>query len=73
MARDLETAGFDPLPYYLTEKTVRYLLDEVWKDLEVSTRKWHTHFFSRYLRFFGNNVIVNMDIRWPQDMRPNVD
>jgi len=65
MARDLEAAGFDPLPYYVTEKAVRYLLDEVWKDLEVSTRKWHTHIFSRYLRFFGNNVIVNMDIRWP--------
>ena len=73
MARDLEAAGFDPLPYYVTEKAVRYLLDEVWKDLEVSTRKWHTHIFSRYLRFFGNNVVVNMDIRWPQDMRPNVD
>lgn len=73
MARDLEAAGFDPLPYYVTEKAVRYLLNEVWKDLEVSTRKWHTHIFSRYLRFFGNNVVVNMDIRWPQDMRPNVD
>ena len=63
MIRDLEAGGFDPLPYDITEKAVRYLLDEVWKEQEVSTRKWQTHILSRYLRYFKNFVMVEMIIR----------
>ncbi|MBR3409752.1 MAG: site-specific integrase [Candidatus Methanomethylophilaceae archaeon] len=73
ISRDLESNGFNPMPYDVSEKAVRFLLDEAWKDHEVSTRKWLTHILSRYLRHFGNTVVADMDIRWPQDMRPNVD
>ncbi len=73
ITKDLRDAGFDASPYRINEKAVRYLLDEVWKDAEVSTRKWLTHILSRYMRFFNNNTVVDMSIVWPQDMRPNAD
>lgn len=73
ITNDLENAGLESSPYNIGQKEVRFLLDVQWKDLEVSTRKWNTHILSRYLRFFDNNVVRDMDIRWPQDMRPNVD
>ena len=73
ITRDLESAGLETSPYYIGQREVRFLLDEQWKDMEVSTRKWNTHILSRYLRFFDNYVVRDMDLQWPQDMRPNVD
>jgi len=73
ICRDLEDAGFNPSPQKITKEAVLHLLEDTWKEQEVSTRKWNTHILSRYLRFYGNYVIRDMDLRWPQDMRPNVD
>lgn len=73
ISRDLENNGFDPSPYHVTLEAAQFLFYEHWKDLEVSTKKWMTHIFSRYLRHFKNTVFAEMNICWPQDMRPNVD
>ena len=73
MTNDLREAGYDPSPYKINEKSARYLIDEKWKDCEVSYKKWLTHILSRYLRFYNNNTVAEMDIRWPHDTRPNVD
>lgn len=73
ISSDLKENGFNPSPYYMKEEQIRFLLDVKWKHLETSTRKWNTHILSRYLRYFNNNVIRDMDVRWPQDMRPDVD
>lgn len=73
ITNDLENASLESSPYNIGQREIRFLLDVQWKDLEVSTRKWNTHILSRYLRFFGNNIIGDLDLRWPQDMRPNVD
>ncbi len=73
ITNDLKNAGFDPSPYKINEQAVRFLLEIQWKDGEVSTRKWNTHVLSRYIKHFNNFTIRDMDIRWPQDMRPNVD
>lgn len=73
ITKDLRDNGYNPSPYVINEKTIRFLLDVQWKDMEVSTRKWNTHILSRYLRFFDNYTLRDMDIRWPHDMRPTVD
>ena len=73
MTNDLRDAGFDASPYRISKKAVMYLMDTVWKDTEVSTKKWLTHILSKYMRFFNNNTITEMNLVWPQDMRPNAD
>lgn len=73
MTKEISEAGFDPSPYRISQDAVRYLLDELWKDNEVSYRKWRIHILSRYCIFFGNTAIRDMGLRWPKDDRPNAD
>jgi len=73
ITNDLRNNGFDPSPYHMDERIIQFLLDVIWKNKEVSTRRWNTYILSRYLKFYKNKTIEKMDLKWPQDMRPNVD
>ena len=70
--RILKERGHNPLPWTIDESVVEDLLNEVWKNRAVSTKKWYTHILNRYLEFYGNRVVDSLCIQWPQDTRPNV-
>lgn len=71
--RNLRAAGRDPLPYNITEDDARYLISEKWIKLTVKTRKGYWHSLRRYTEFFDNQTIKKIKVRFPHDMRPNVD
>jgi len=70
---DLEEAGLETHPSKIKKKEIDFLLDVAWADLEVSTREWYTKIFAMFLRHYENDVIDRMEVRFPQDMRVNVD
>ena len=70
--RILKERGHDPLPWRIDEPVVLDLLNEAWRDREVSTKKWYTHILDRYLQFYGNRVVEELHLQWPHDLRPNV-
>ena len=55
------------------EKEICYLLDVAWKDNAVSTREWYCKMLNMLLLRYGNTVIKDMELVWPQDERINVD
>jgi len=71
--RALDEAGLESNPARIGEREIRFLLDVTWRDLESSTRKWYANTFSMVLQRFGNNIIPEMKLRFPQDARTNVD
>jgi len=52
---------------------ILYIRDDLWYGQAVSTKKWKMHILDRFLRYYGNYVITNMNLPWGQDIRPNVD
>ena len=60
-------------PNEIDRDVVSYLFDVEWNKHTVSYRKWLTHILSRYLTFYKNETIKDMDIKFGQDVRPNVD
>ena len=70
--RIIKERGHNPLPWTINEAVVKDLLEVVWKDKAVATKKWYAHILNRYLKFYGNRAVENLDLQWPQDMRPNV-
>ncbi|MDO5853818.1 MAG: site-specific integrase [Thermoplasmata archaeon] len=71
--RALEAAGYDPSPRKMGVEEVSYLLNEVWKDYEVSYRKEEFSYLQRYLLFFNNDTTKRMKVVFPPDMRVNAD
>ncbi len=71
--RALEAAGFETHPRDITKDAIQYLMDEVWSKKAVSYMKSECSYLKRYLKYYGNNVIDEMKIVFPQDMRVNVD
>ena len=69
----LEKAGFDASPFKINTEAIEYLLNEAWKDHQVSYKKSELSHLNRYLLFFKNDVVKRMKIVFPQDMRVNAD
>ena len=68
----LRDNGLELNPRRIEEDGIRFLL-EYWGDEAISTRNWYLHILSRYLKFYGNNVVEGMEINLGYDDRPNVD
>jgi len=64
----------ESLPYKITEKDIRLLLDEM-EDMGLArnTQKGYIAALRRITEFYDNNAIKRMNLRWPADSRPNAD
>lgn len=69
----LRSDGRDPLPYRITKDDVIWLFGTKWKDHAVSTKIGYKTALTQYTKFFGNNVMDTVRLKFPHDMRPNVD
>ena len=53
---------------------MKWLLDDyIKRNLTVSTRRGYISALRTWTEYYGNDVVRRMKIRWPADMRPNVD
>lgn len=68
----LKENGQETNPRKIDENTINFLL-RFWDDLAISTKKWYLHIMNRYLSYYKNTVIEDMDIELGYDTRPNVD
>lgn len=68
----LRDNGLELNPRRIEEDDIRFLL-EYWGDKVISTRNWYLHILNRYLKFYGNNIVENMEINLGYNDRPNVD
>lgn len=72
--RTLERGGRHTFPWDITEEDVKWLLDDyIKRNLTVSTRRGYISALRTWTEYYGNDVVRRMKIRWPADMRPNVD
>ena len=72
--RTLEKGGRHTFPWEITEEDVKWLLDDyIRRDLTISTRRGYISALRTWTEYYGNDVVRRMKIRWPADMRPNVD
>lgn len=70
----LRAGGRHTLPWEINETDVRWLLDNyIERRLTVSTRKGYISALRTWTKWYDNSVVADMAIRWPADMRPNVD
>jgi len=71
--RLLEADGYNSYPTSWDEDTVNHVRD-LWEEtLEPGVMRRQFSILSSYLEFHGNNVIRQMDMEWPQDVRIHVD
>ncbi|MDR1955178.1 MAG: site-specific integrase [Candidatus Methanoplasma sp.] len=64
----------DILPHNVTIEDVNWLLLEMRdRGFAVSTQRGYVSALRQICTHYDNNTIVQKKIRWPQDMRPNVD
>ena len=68
----LRDNGLELNPRRIGEDDIRFLL-EYWGDRAISTRNWYLHILNRYLKFYDNTVVEDMEINLGYDDRPNVD
>ena len=68
----LRDNGLELNPRRIGEDDIRFLL-EYWGDKAISTRNWYLHILNRYLKFYDNTVVEDMEINLGYDDRPNVD
>lgn len=72
--RTLERGGRHTFPWDITEEDVKWLLDDyIKRNLTVSTRRGYISALRTWTEYYDNDVVRRMKIRWPADMRPNVD
>lgn len=71
--RALEAAGYDASPYKIDAEAISFLLNEAWKDYEVSYKKEEFSYLKRYLLFYKNDTPKRMKVVFPPDMRVNAD
>ena len=70
----LRRGGRHTMPQEIDVEDVRWLLDEyIRMRLTVATRRGYISALRTWTRWYGNDVVAGMEIRWPADMRPNVD
>ena len=73
MTRILREGGFDTSPFKIDEDAVTYIMDEYRARGKLdSYLKGEIAYLNRYLKFFRNTTIVDMNIEFAQDMRVNV-
>ncbi len=68
----LRDNGLELNPRKVDEDDIRFLLEH-WSNLAISTRNGYLHIFNRYLKFYDNKIIEEMEINLGYDDRPNVD
>ena len=68
----LRDNGLELNPRNIGEDDIRFLLEH-WEGKAISTRNWYLHILNRYLKYYGNTVIEDMEINLGYDDRPNVD
>jgi len=73
MFKALEDAGLESNPALIGDTEIRYLLDVTWAKHEASTRKWYASTLSMVLTRFGNEILKEMNLKFPQDCRTNVN
>ena len=70
--RILEAGGFDSSPYKITEAAVFYICDYYRSRGKLDTYlKQEIAYLDRYLRFYGNDIVKDIGLRFSQDMRVN--
>ena len=73
MTRILEAGGFDASPFKIDEDAVNYIMDEYRARGKLdSYLEGEIAYLNRYLKFFRNYTIVDMNPQFSQDMRVNV-
>ena len=70
----LKENGYDTNPRRYDEETIEFLVNH-WNSLglEVSTKNWYTHILNRYLTYFKNPIVKEMELDFGQDLRPKVN
>lgn len=68
----LKENGQETNPRKMNEETINFLL-RFWDNLAISTKKWYLHIMNRYLSYYKNTIIEDMQIELGYDTRPNVD
>ena len=73
VSRVLEEGGFDPSPYRVDEEGVNYVIEHYRRNGKLDTYiKGEIAYLDRYLRFYKNDVVKDMGVRFSTDMRVNV-
>lgn len=72
--RDLRTINRTALPWEITSRDIKALM-EFWKErnLTVSTRRGYVSVLRTWTKYWKNDAIDELEIRWPVDTRPTVD
>jgi len=72
---DLLTANNrNDMPWKIDASDIKFLLDKFTeKGFTVSTRRGYMAAIRKWTTHYGNNIVKDMKIRWPADMRPNAD
>lgn len=73
ITKSLIENGYDASPYRISEDTINFIKDVLWKDKQPSTLKGYYCYLNKYLLFHGNKSLKKMRIILPQDMRINAD
>jgi len=69
----LKEAGFHFTPKQIGEQEIDHLLNVTYKKARTKYKRWEISILNGFLEFYGNQVIDDMMIGWPQDARVNVD
>ena len=74
LTKRLQESGHHYWPWDIDEEDVRWLLQDFQeRGHAISTRRGYISAVRTYTKFYGNNAVRNMKIRWPHDDRPTVD
>lgn len=66
--------GRNVMPWQINKADVKFLLDFYQdKEYTIQTRIGYISALRKWTAHYGNNVVRDMKIRWPTDMRPNAD
>jgi len=68
----LRENGMETNPRRISEDDVRFVIEK-WSNLKIGTKDWYLEIFNRYLKYFKNDVIKEMNIFFGHDERPNAD
>lgn len=74
LVKILEENDRSNMPWLIDKADVKFLLDYFQeKGYTVQTRIGYMSSLRKWTSHYGNNVVKEMKIRWPVDMRPNAD
>ncbi len=69
----LRDAGLGCTPSTIGEPEIEHILDVTFGHERPRSKRWDVSILNGYLKHYGNKVIDEMMITWPQDGRVNVD